>query len=167
MKKTLIIALCCLTALLAACNKEKPNERFIGDYEGSGLVNGTMYVLTYNQEFTDVELPMKFNIAPGDADDKVILTYINDELEETYTATGTVTNNDVVFDPVTVNTVVTSYVVEATLNMTGVLSGTTLTIDGTVTGGGTYSEGGFQIPYTIEGTVTGTVEKIIVDVDDD
>ena len=166
MKRTLIIALCCLTALLAACNKEKPYEKFIGDYEGSGLVNGkiTTVFLTqeFVQEFNDVALPMKINLAPGDADNKVILTYINDELEETYTATGTITNNDVDFDPVTVNTTVENYVVSATLDMTGSLAGTALTLNGVVTGDGTVSEGGMSLPYTIEGTMAGTLNKIVV-----
>lgn len=162
MKRTFIIALCCLTALLAACNKEKPYEKFVGDYEGSGLINGTMTVLTFEQEFNDVAIPMKINLAPGDADNKVILTYINDELEETYTATGTITNNDVDFDPVTINSVVESYIVNATLDMTGSLAGTALTLNGTVKGGGTYTDGGLTLPYTIEGTVAGTVNKIVV-----
>ncbi len=162
MKRTLIIALCCLTALLTACNKEKPYEKFVGDYEGSGLINGTMTVLTFNQEFNDVAIPMKINLAPGDADNKVVLTYINDELEETYTATGTITNNDVDFDPVTVNTTVENYIVSATLDMTGTLEGTVLTLDGAVTGGGTYTDGGLTLPYTIEGTVVGTLNKIVV-----
>ena len=39
MKKHLIIALCCLAALFTACNKEKPNEKFIGDWYGDGIVN--------------------------------------------------------------------------------------------------------------------------------
>lgn len=165
MKRTFIIALCCLTALLAACNKEKPYEKFVGDYEGSGLINGTMIVAgIYNQEFNDVAVPMKINIAPGDADDKVILTYINDEVEETYTATGTITNNDVDFDPVTVNTVVENYIVSATLDMTGTLEGTVLTLNGAVTGGGTFvmTGTGVEVPYTIEGTMTGTLNKIVV-----
>ena len=162
MKRTFIIALCCLTALLAACNKEKPYEKFVGDYEGSGLINGTMTVLTFEQEFNDVAIPMKINLAPGDADNKVILTYINDELEETYTATGTITNNDVDFDPVTINSVVESYIVNATLDMTGSLAGTALTLNGTVKGGGTYTDGGLTLPYTIKGTVAGTVNKIVV-----
>lgn len=166
MKRTLIIALCCLTALMAACNKEKPYEKFIGDYEGSGIVNGTFTttILTqeYVQEFNDMAIPMKINLAPGDADNKVILTYINDELEETYTATGTITNNDVDFDPVTINTTVENYVVSATLDMAGTLAGTALTLNGVVTGGGTYTEGGFSLPYTIEGTMTGTLNKNVV-----
>ena len=97
-----------------------------------------------------------------DADDKVILTYINDELEETYTATGTITNNDVDFDPVTINSTIENYVVSATLDMTGTLDGTVLTLNGAVTGGGTFTDGGMNLPYTIEGTVTGTLNKIVV-----
>jgi hypothetical protein len=165
MKKTFIIALCCLTALLAACNKEKPNEKFVGDYEGSGVVNATMTVAgIYPQEFNDVDLPIKINIAAGDADNKVILTYINAELDETYTATGTVNGNDIDFDPVTINTVVESYEVEATLDLDGSLSGNDLTLNGSVKGGGTFAQSGFQAPYTIEGTMTGTVTKIVVNV---
>ncbi len=168
MKRTFIIALCCLTALLAACNKEdpKPYERFVGIYEGSGLVNGTMTTVflnqEFNQDFNDIELQMKINLAPGDADDKVVLTYLNDELEETYTATGTITGDNVDFDPVTINTTVENYVVSATLDMTGALNGTGLTLNGTVTGEGTISEGELNLPYTIAGTMVGTLTKSVV-----
>ena len=53
MKRSLIIALCCLSVLFAACNKEKPYEKFIGDYEGSGTINGT---ITVNIEETGCHL---------------------------------------------------------------------------------------------------------------
>ena len=161
MKRSFIIALCCFTVLLASCNKEKPNEKFIGDYEGSGLINGTMTVLNYNQEFNDIAIPMKINLAAGDDKDKVILTYINEELDETYTTTGTITNNDVDFDPVEINTLIETYEVHATLDLAGTLTGTILTMSGAVTGGGTYTDGGLSLPYTIEGNLTGNLNKIV------
>ena len=161
MKKTIIIAMCCLTVLFAGCKKEKPYERFIGEYEGSGIINGTMSVLTFNQNFNDVAIPIKISLSAGDADNQVVMTYINEELSETYTATGTITNNDVDFDPVEVNTMIENYVVNASLDMSGSLTGTSLTLNGAVTGGGTYTDGGLQLPYTIQGTMTGTVNKIV------
>ena len=164
MKKTLIIALCCLAVVFTACNKEKPYEKFIGDYEGSGLVNGKMIIAggLYSQDFNDIAIPMKINLSAGDADNKVVLTYINDELDETYTATGTITDNSVDFDPVTVNTTIESYVVNATLDMDGTLAGNILTLNGVVTGGGTFIDGGLSLNYTIEGTMTGNLNKMVV-----
>ena len=47
-------------------------------------------------------------------------------------------------------------------HMAGTLAGTALTLNGVVTGGGTYTEGGFSLPYTIEGTMTGTLNKNVV-----
>lgn len=166
MKRTIIIAMCCLAVLFAGCKKEKPYDQFIGEYAGSGIINGTMSVLTFNQEFSDVAIPIKISLSAGDADNKIVLTYINEELSETYTATGTITNNDVDFDPVEVNTMIDNYAVNASLDMSGSLTGKILTLNGAVTGGGTFTDGGLQLPYTIQGTMTGTVTKIVEEHDD-
>ena len=80
MKKALIIAACCLTVLFTACNKEKPNEKFVGDWYGTGIVNGTMtmtmpvYGQEYVQEFNNIEIPMDINLAAGEAKNEVVLT---------------------------------------------------------------------------------------------
>ncbi len=166
MKRTLIIALCCLTALLAACNKEKPNEKFIGDWYGNGVANVTLTMTvptggSYSQEFNNITVPMSINLAAGETKDQVIFTYTNEEVHETYTTKGVVKNNDVDFDPISVNMTVEGTTVTATLDLKGILStsGDVLALNGTVSGQGNYAEGGLFIPYTATGTITANLNR--------
>ena len=166
MKRTLIIALCCLTALLAACNKEKPNEKFIGDWYGNGVANVTLTMTvptggSYSQEFNNITVPMSINLTAGETKDQVIFTYTNEEVHETYTTKGIVKNNDVDFDPISVNMTVEGTTVTATLDLKGILStsGDVLALNGTVSGQGNYAEGGLFIPYTATGTITANLNR--------
>ena len=164
MKRTLIIALCCLTALLAACNKEKPNEKFIGDWYGNGVANVTMTITLpaggpINQEFNNITVPMSINLAAGETKDQVIFTYTNEEVHETYTTKGIVKNNDVDFDPISVNITVEGTTVAATLDLKGILStsGDVLALNGAVSGQGNLADGG--VPYTATGTITANLNR--------
>lgn len=166
MKRTLIIALCCLTALLAACNKEKPNEKFIGDWYGNGVANVNLTLTapnggSYSQEFNNITVPMNINLAAGETKDQVIFTYTNEELHETYTTKGTIKNNDVDFDPISVNMTVEGTTVTATLDLNGILSTNedVLALNGSVSGQGIYAEGGLLIPYTATGTITANLNR--------
>jgi predicted component of type VI protein secretion system len=164
MKRTLIIALCCLTALLAACNKEKPNEKFIGDWYGNGVANVTMTITLpaggpINQEFNNITVPMSINLAAGETKDQVIFTYTNEEVHETYTTKGIVKNNDVDFDPISVNITVEGTTVAATLDLKGILStsGDVLALNGAVSGQGNLADG--DVPYTATGTITANLNR--------
>ena len=166
MKKHLIIALCCLAALFTACNKEKPNEKFIGDWYGNGVANVTLTMTvptggSYSQEFNNITVPMSINLAAGETKDQVIFTYTNEEVHETYTTKGVVKNNDVDFDPISVNMTVEGTTVTATLDLKGILStsGDVLALNGTVSGQGNYAEGGLFIPYTATGTITANLNR--------
>ena len=164
MKRTLIIALCCLTALLAACNKEKPNEKFIGDWYGNGVANVTMTITLpaggpINQEFNNITVPMSINLTAGETKDQVIFTYTNEEVHETYTTKGIVKNTDVDFDPISVNITVEGTTVTATLDLKGILStsGDVLALNGAVSGQGNLADGG--VPYTATGTITANLNR--------
>lgn len=166
MKRTIIIAMCCLAVLLAACNKEKPNEKFIGDWYGNGIANVTMSLTvpgggSYNQDFNNITVPMSINLAAGETKDQVIFTYTNEEVHETYTTKGIIKNNDVDFDPISVNMTVEGTTVTATLDLKGVLSTSedVLALNGTVSGQGNYAEGGLFIPYTANGTITANLNR--------
>ncbi len=166
MKRTIIIAMCCLAVLLAACNKEKPNEKFIGDWYGNGIANVTMSLTvptggSYNQDFNNITVPMSINLAAGETKDQVIFTYTNEEVHETYTTKGTIKNNDVDFDPISVNMTVEGTTVTATLDLKGVLSTSedVLALNGTVSGQGNYAEGGLFVPYTANGTITANLNR--------
>lgn len=166
MKRTIIIAMCCLAVLLAACNKEKPNEKFIGDWYGNGIANVTMSLTvptggSYTQDFNNITVPMSINLAAGETKDQVIFTYTNEEVHETYTTKGTIKNNDVDFDPISVNITVEGTTVMATLDLKGVLSTSedVLALNGTVSGQGNYAEGGLFVPYTANGTITANLNR--------
>ena len=166
MKRTIIIAMCCLAVLLAACNKEKPNEKFIGDWYGNGIANVTMSLTvptggSYTQDFNNITVPMSINLAAGETKDQVIFTYTNEEVHETYTTKGTIKNNDVDFDPISVNITVEGTTVTATLDLKGVLSTSedVLALNGTVSGQGNYAEGGLFVPYTANGTITANLNR--------
>lgn len=161
MKKHLIIALCCLAALFTACNKEKPNEKFIGDWYGDGVANITLTLTlpngsSYNQELNNITVPMSINLAAGESKDQVIFTYTNEEVHETYTTKGTVKNSEVDFDPINVNMSIEGSTVTATLDLKGILSSNEdeLALNGSVSGQGNYAEGGLSIPYNATGTMT-------------
>lgn len=166
MKKGMILALCYITVLFAACNKQKPNEKFVGDYAGNGTVNGTISLhigpgQTMNQDITDVTLPMSINLAAGEAKNEVILTYTNDEIEETYTTKGIVNDFDVDFDPVTIKQVIEGTAIDLVLDMEGSLNeqATILSLNGTVTGSGTIGEDGSSVPFDVDGTMTAELIK--------
>ena len=166
MKRTIIIAMCYLAVLLAACNKEKPNEKFIGDWYGNGIANVTMSLTvptggSYTQDFNNITVPMSINLAAGETKDQVIFTYANEEVHETYTTKGTIKNNDVDFDPISVNMTVEGTTVTATLDLKGVLSTSedVLALNGTVSGQGNYAEGGLFVPYTANGTITANLNR--------
>ena len=165
MKKHLIIALCCLTALFTACNKEKPNEKFIGDWYGDGVANITLTISlptgSYNQELNNITVPMSINLAAGESKDQVIFTYTNEEVHETYTTKGTVKNSEVDFEPITVNMSIQGSTVTATLDLKGILSSNEdeLALNGSMSGQGNYAEGGLSLPYTATGTITANLHR--------
>ena len=179
MKKTLIIAMCCITVLFAACKKdnpvepEKPNEKFIGNYAGACLINGTASLINplspntpISQAIDSLSLPMSLIIAAGEADDKVIMTAKPENQEETYTVNGTVSDNNVEFEAFTMESDFSEGqvfgTVSATLVMSGTLTGNTLNVSGTITGNGTATNLA-NIPFNLAGDMTGTFTKAVID----
>ena len=168
MKKTLIIALCCITVLFAACKKEKPYEKFVGDYKGDATADVTLTLNimgnTFEQDFEGLSMPMNINLSPGKSDNQVILTYTNDEVEEVYQTTGTIDKDFVDFEPITTNVAIEGNMVNATLDLEGNLIETVLSLSGTLNSSGTLpgDEGiGSSVPFTAEGTVKAELEKVV------
>ena len=165
MKKTLIIALCCISVIFAACNKEKPNEKFIGAYQGQGTISGmiSMTVLgqLFQEEIPSETMPMSINIAAGQTDNEVVLTYHNDDPDMNLVFTGTVTDNKVTFNPLTVSQTVDGGSITGTIDMAGTLNEAEgkLQIDGTFDANGTIADGGFNQPYSLNGTITANLTK--------
>ena len=175
MKKSLLIALCCITAIFAACKKEKPNEMFVGTYHGTATVSGTLAAnnplvpnQTLTQDVSDDSIETTATVTAGDADDKVVMTLRIEGQDETLTAYGTVSNNNtVVFDPVSItrNLDTINATVNATLNMTGTCGDNTLKLTGELEGSGTYPMDGLglpiDLPFTITGSMNASLDKLL------
>ena len=179
MKKILFIAMCCITVLFAACKKDnpveqvKPNEKFVGCYNGTSWVNGKIFVTNpmspetpMTQDIDSLDLSMSFDIAAGDADNKVVMTAKPENQEETYTVNGTVSDNNVEFEAFTIERDFAedqiTGTMSATLVMSGTLSGNTLNVVGTITGNGTTTSV-ITLPFTLEGDMTGTFTKVVTE----
>ena len=166
MKKNLFIAMCCITVLCAACKKEKPYEKFIGSYNGSALVEGTIsYSFGGTSLSNDIKqtLPMAIDLSAGDADNRLVLTYTPEGLNETYTATGTINEDKVTFDPVVVKETIEGKDINLTLNMNGIISGTIFSLNGDFSGNGNISilEQPIPLPFTATGTITANLDKLL------
>ena len=166
MKKTLIIAMCCITVLFAACKKEKPYEKYLGNYKGSCLVDPTISFenpmipgQTVTQELDDVTLPMEINITAGQADDQIVVTYKPEDEGNVYTFKGTIQQNDVVdFGTITVNEIIDGYTVNANVDLTGTLVNDVFSLSGPVSGTG-YAPLLPGVPVAITGTLNAILNK--------
>ncbi len=174
MKKALL-AMVCVLAMFASCNKEKPNEKFIGNYKADNMeLKATIRTSdpAAQQLIDGHELPVAFDdvllsITAGDKKDKVaaVLTVEGDN----YTFNGTCNGDVIDFEQTTlviekndanqgfkfqINAVVDA---SAKLNSEG-----QLLYSGTFTGSGTASASvlGMNIsaPFTME---NGKIEMTI------
>lgn len=166
MKKTLIIALCCITVLFAACKKEKPYEKFVGNYKGDAIaditLNATGGIFDFEHDLEGITLPIKINLSPGKSDNQVILTYTNDDIDEVYQTTGTIDKDFVDFEPITTNVTIEGNTVNTTLDLEGNLVETILSLSGTLNGSGTLpGNEGVSIPFTAKGKVKAELEKVV------
>lgn len=165
MKKTLIVALCCITVLMAACKKEKPYEKFVGSYKGEAIADVTISLAggMFEQNIDNLAIPMDIYLSKGQADNQVILTYTNDQINESYTTIGTIEENFVDFEPITTTVSVEGNSVEVTLDMEGNLVETILSLTGTMKGSGTLPmEDNVPLPFTADGTMKAHLEKVII-----
>lgn len=156
--------MCCLTVLFAACKKEKPYEKFIGNYNGSALMNGTLSMsvagTSVNREFEQT-FPLDITLGAGSEDNKLVMTYMPEGQNEIYTAIGTINEDKVTFDPVVVKETIEGTEVNLTLNMNGTIAGTIFSLNGDFSGNGniTILEQPLPFPFTVTGTVTGNLNK--------
>ena len=166
MKRNMFIAMCCITVLFAACKKEKPYEKFIGSYNGSALVEGTIsYSIGSTSLSNDIKqtLPMAIDLSAGDSDNRLVLTYTPEGQNEIYTATGTINEDKVTFDPVVVKETIEGKDVNLTLNMNGTIVGTVFSLKGDFSGNGNINilEQPLPFPFTVTGTVTANLDKLL------
>ena len=172
MKKTLIIALCCLVAVMAAC-KKKPVEptpdpepvNYAEQYVGSYLGSFDFTILTMNNEaVTNMTFPIDnitMNIAEGEGENAITATVTVDN--ETRQTTGTATEEKANFE--TVHIIIDKpdqgYRFDLDLKMEGnKMAADSLNIAGTFTGNGTFVfMGETNILDEVSGNVNGQLGK--------
>ena len=172
MKKTLIIALCCLVAVMAAC-KKKPVEptpdpepvNYAEQYVGSYLGSFDFTILTMNNEaVTNMTFPIDnitMNIAEGEGENTITATVTVDN--ETRQTTGTAIEEKANFE--TVHIIIDKpdqgYRFDLDLKMEGnKMTADSLNIAGTFTGNGTFVfMGETNILDEVSGNVNGQLGK--------
>ena len=172
MKKTLIIALCCLVAVMAAC-KKKPVEptpdpepvNYAEQYVGSYLGSFDFTILTMNNEaVTNMTFPIDnitMNIAEGEGENAITATVTVDN--ETRQTTGTAIEEKANFE--TVHIIIDKpdqgYRFDLDLKMEGnKMAADSLNITGTFTGNGTFVfMGETNILDEVSGNVNGQLGK--------
>lgn len=163
--------MCCFTVLFAACKKEKPYEKFIGNYEGSCLVDPTVMFenpmipgQTVTQELDDITIAMKVTISAGNADDQIVMTYKPEDQDKIYTFNGTIGKNNVVaFEKANITETYEGTTVNGTVDMTGTLVENVFSLTGTCNGNGTISltvPMAVETPITFTGKMTAVLNKV-------
>jgi len=158
-----------LTSFNVIC-EEKPNARFVGNYEGNALATGfyeaeVSGMEPIQQEFTDREVPVILDVVAGEGLYDVVATCTIDE--RTMTVTGTVEGNTVTFE--TFNDVITFdydlgiMVIHPEINVTYTIVGTLvdgkLNLEGNCTGNGDMNYGFFSGTINLEAVVGGSLNK--------
>ena len=153
---------------------EKPNAKFVGNYQGNALFTGTMEVAVVGmepmqQEVTDHEMPVTLSITEGENINEVVAVCKMNNQEST--AKGTVDGDKVSFVltevPYTfdydMGYVPVSPTIIMNLNLTATLVDSQLNLEGTCNGDGEIH---LTFPISvngtiaIDGTIGGSLDKI-------
>lgn len=167
MKKALAIILCVVAVCFASCNKEpeeKPNQKFIGSYQGNSIVDLTISAFGQTLPFDSIPANVAMEINAGSADDKVVANFTIEN--ETRTLNGTVSNDEISFEPLTVKENIEGSQIDITINLNGnKVNNNTLNLNGNITGSGTIVIEDFPTPIsaTITGTINGTLNKLLAE----
>ena len=152
------------------CN-EKPNAKFLGNYEGNALFTGNMKVSITGMEpmekdVTDRAVPVTLSVLAGEAIDKVVATCkINDQEME---MTGTVEGNVVTFEAINTtvsfnydlgNGMTVTPEVNVTYSVKGTLDNGSLALEGTCTGNGDVNLFIYNGTIELDGTIGGSLTK--------
>ncbi len=150
--------------------EEKPNAKFLGEYQGNALFSGTMEASVtgmdpIQQEVTDIEMPTILTISEGETMNEVVVTYkINDQES---TANGTVDGNKVnivLADvPYTFNYQMNGFTISPTLvlnlNLVATLVNNQLQLEGTCNGNGEINLFVYNGTMSIDGNIGGSLTK--------
>lgn len=183
MKRTLL-ALVCVLALFASCNKEKPNEKFIGNYEADNMelkaTISTTATLPGGIEnmFNGQELPVSFDdvdliVTAGSKKNEV--TAVMTIEDDSYTFNGTCSGDVIDFEQTTIHILASDVaVVGSNFDITAVIDASAklnsegqLLYSGTFTGTGNITAPnlvpGLTVPITME---NGKIEMTIFEPDE-
>ena len=153
------------------CN-EKPNMKFVGQYEGNALFSGTMAATIagmepMQQEVTDRETPVTLSITEGETmNEVVVVCKVNDQES---TATGTVDGDKFIITltdvPYTFNYDMNGFSISPTMVMNMSLTATLdaggdLTLDGTCKGEGEVAVFFYTGTMSIDGTIGGCLYRL-------
>lgn len=151
--------------------KPKPNAKFLGDYDGTALLNGTLIIEIpgmepIQQEFTNQEYPVYVGIGEGENDNEVVAEcHVNDRV---FTATGIVdgdkiTANDL-HETITLNYeyngMTLSPEIDVIYSLTATLEGDVLTFEGNYEGNGDISVFLFTGTISLDGIIGGSLNKL-------
>ena len=173
MKKTLLIALCSLAVLFAACTKPEPEPTpepvdYTADYIGDYLGQFTLTITSMNnQEQTGMAFPIDgigMVITKGSENNALIASMTVDD--QTHQAMGTANNDKAIFDPLHLvidetHQLSNPYLFNLDLQLEGTKAASdTLNITGSFTGNGSATfMGQEQIFEEVSGTLTGKLVK--------
>ena len=149
---------------------EKPNAKFVGQYEGNALITGS-YDINVNgmdpmhEDLADQPFPVVVTMVAGDNNDEVMATITIHDQENT--VKGTVDGNKVILEAIndtyTMHYEYQGFDLPISMNMTynivGTLNDGMLDLDGSCKGNGDFNM--FIVSGTIEmeGTVGGSLTK--------
>lgn len=145
---------------------EKPNAKFIGRYEGDALFTGnaTTTMAGYEQiPFENQPLPTIVDMAAGDNVNEVLATILFNE--QTNTVKGVVEGDKVTFEAISSTFNVTYMMtisIDMTYNIVGTLNEGKLDLEGDCHGGKDLNIPFIYTgPFTLEGTISGSLEKVL------
>ena len=150
---------------------EKPIAKFLGDYDGTALMNGTLIIEIpgmepIQQEFTNQEYPVHVGIVEGENDNEVVAEcHVNDRV---FTATGTVDGDKIIANDIhetitlnyEYNGMTLSPEINIVYNLTATLDGNVMTFEGTYEGSGDITILIFTGTISLDGTFGGSLNKM-------
>lgn len=165
MKKTLIIALCSLAVMFAACKKPvEPTVDYTSNYVGNYIGQFTLSITSTNPPISNLDFPIdgiKMNIAKGTEANAITATVTVDN--ESHQTTGIASADKVDFQPVLLNIDKPDqhYAFHLDLELEGTKpTADSLNIIGSFSGNGSASIMGQEQVYDeVSGTISGRLLK--------
>lgn len=150
---------------------EKPNAKFLGDYDGKVLMNGTLIIEIpgmepIQQEFTDQEYQVYVGIGEGENDNEVVAEcHVNNRV---FTATGIVDGDRIItndmHETITLNYeyngMTLSPEIDIVYSLSATLEGDVMTFEGTYEGNGDFTILFFTGTINLDGTFGGNLNKM-------